>query len=593
MSARVHRQLGGAQVLAEGGVRFRLWAPGCDQILLAPADGTSPPRPMLRQADGWHELVAHDLGAGALYRFVLPDGLSVPDPGSRFQPDDVQGPSEVIDPAAYDWTVPWAGRAWDEIVLYELHLGAFSPEGTFRGAMARLDHLAQLGVTGVEIMPVWDFPGRWNWGYDGVLPYAPDSSYGRPEDFKALVEAAHARGIAVLLDVVYNHFGPDGNYLPLYAPAYFDPSHQTPWGAAVNFGGPGCEAVRALTIDNALYWLEEFGLDGLRLDAVHAIIDDSGRHILDELAETVRARLPRPVHLIVEDEDNTARRLVRQGGQPVHYTAQWNDDVHHVLHVAATGEGEGYYSDYLGRTDYLARALAEGFVFQGEMMPFRGTARGEPSADLPPDAFVAFIQNHDQVGNRAFGDRLGRITKPEALRALAATYLLLPQIPMLFMGEEWGAAQPFPYFCDFDGELGAAIREGRRKEFAHFAAFQDPAQRDRIPDPTAESTFRSSKLDWSAINLDHLAHYRALLDARRGQVTPLIARIARGGEAQVIAPGAVTVRWALAGGGALNLAANLSDASVALAPVSGEVLWEENPAETPLGPWGVRWSLEP
>jgi malto-oligosyltrehalose trehalohydrolase len=592
MTARGHRQLGGARVLAVGGVRFSLWAPAFASISLKLEDRSGEPLAMTSEPDGWHVLTVDDAKAGDLYRFVLPDGTEVPDPASRFQPQDVHGPSEVIDPAAHDWTVAWEGRPWDEIVLYELHVGAFTPEGTFRAAIDKLDHLAALGVTGIEIMPVWDFPGRRGWGYDGVLPYAPDSTYGRPEDFKALIEAAHARGIAILLDVVYNHFGPDGNYLPVYAPAFFTDRHQTPWGAAINYDGADSGPVRDFVIDNALYWLEEFDLDGLRLDAVHAIIDDSDKPILDELAERVRAARERPVHLILENEDNEASLLTRREGQPWLYTAQWNDDVHHVLHVAATGEASGYYADYVGRTDLLAKALAEGFAFQGQVMPYRGSPRGEPSADLPPDAFIGFIQNHDQVGNRAFGDRLGRIVRPEVLRALTAVYLLLPQVPMLFMGEEWNAAQPFPYFCDFEGELGEAVRQGRRAEFARFPEFADPAQRDKIPDPQAEATFLSAKLDWEAIDYDWLLHYTALLTARRAHIIPLIPHLTHGGLGGEVDHGAVEVLWICEDGRKLRLAANLSARQVAFPPAQGEILWLENPTEEVLGPWSVRWTLE-
>ena len=618
MTTRVHRQRGGAHLLPGGGVRFSLWAPGCETIRLALEDRRPQTLPTEPQPGGWHEITVPEAGAGALYRFTTPDGTAFPDPVSRFQPQDAHGPSEVIDGAAYDWKVSWEGRPWAQMVLYELHIGAFTPEGTFRAAIGKLDHLAALGVTGVEIMPVGDFPGRRNWGYDGVLPYAPDSSYGRPEDFKAFVEAAHLRGVSVILDVVYNHFGPDGNYLTAYAPAFFTGRHSTPWGDAINYDGEDSGPVRAFVIDNALYWLEEFDLDGLRLDAVHAIIDQSPRSILDELAERARATARRPIHLILENEDNEARLLVRRGTTPSHYTAQWNDDAHHVLHVAATGEDSGYYADYLGQTALLAKALAEGFAFQGQTMPYRGSPRGEPSADLPPDAFVAFLQNHDQIGNRAFGDRLSQTVRPQVMRALAAVYLLLPQIPMLFMGEEWGATQPFPYFCDFDGELGAAVREGRRQEFARFPQFQDPTQRRRIPDPLAETTFLSAKLDWSAIDQAHLTHYTALIGVRRARIIPLITRIARAGEAREIAPGAVRVAWRIDDGRRLELAANLSDNAVSFEPQLGQILWLENPVQPPsdrfksserdaddaggkplhtfprpaLGPWEVRWSLE-
>ena len=517
----------GATLEADG-VRFRLWAPGCDSVaLLLEVDGRAVP--MRKQPGGFYDVFVDDVGAGTLYRYQLPDGLKVPDPASRYQPQDVHGPSEVTDPNAYDWTESWRGRPWNEIVLYELHVGAFTPEGTFRATIAKLDHLVGLGVTAIEIMPISDFPGGRNWGYDGVLPYAPDSSYGRPDDLKALVEAAHARGIAVILDVVYNHFGPDGNYLPVYAPTFFTDRHKTPWGPAINYDGPHAEPVREFIICNALYWIEEFHLDGLRLDAVHSIMDDSDKHLLDELAERVHASDDRPLHLLLENEDNDPTRLLRVDGAPVHYTAQWNDDVHHVLHAAATHERTGYYADYEGNTDLLGKAVAEGFGYQGQMMPYRGSPRGQPSAALPPGAFVAFIQNHDQIGNRAFGERLNTIAAPEAMRALAATYLLLPQTPMIFMGEEWGAMQPFAFFCHFEGELADAVRRGRREEFARFPEFQDPKQRDRIPDPLAESTFTSAKLDWTVVDSSRLAHYRALIAARRQYVVPLLPDIARAG----------------------------------------------------------------
>ncbi len=576
-------------MLEAGGVRFRFWAPGCEAVSLVLGDDRV--LPMQAQPDGFHEIHVPGAGAGTLYRYQLPDGLRVPDPASRFQPQDVHGPSEVTDPDSYRWTEQWAGRPWDEVVLYELHVGAFTPEGTFRAAAGRLDHLRSLGVTAIEIMPIADFPGSRNWGYDGVLPYAPDSSYGRPDDLKALVEAAHARGIAVLLDVVYNHFGPDGNYLPVYAPAFFTDRHETPWGAAINYDGEHAAPVREFIIGNALYWIREFHLDGLRLDAVHAIIDDSGRHLLDELAERVRASTTRPLHLLLENEDNDPTRLGREGRQPAHYTAQWNDDVHHVLHTAATHERTGYYADYEGDTDLLGRALAEGFGYQGQMMPYRGSARGAPSAELPPGAFVAFIQNHDQVGNRAFGERLGSIAPPEAMRALAATYLLLPQAPMIFMGEEWGAKQPFPFFCDFQGELADAVRNGRREEFARFPEFQDPEMRDRIPDPLADSTFESAKLDWSAAQGPLLSLYRDLLAVRRQHVVPLLASIARGGSATSLGQGAVELRWQ-AGDQTLVLASNLSEQAVELPASPGRVLWSEGDTASALGAWSVRCTLE-
>jgi malto-oligosyltrehalose trehalohydrolase len=593
---RVHRMPFGAELQPDGRVRFGLWAPSHDAVGIE-LDGAEPV-PMERLPGGWHGLVTDRARAGTRYRFVLPDGLRAPDPASRHQPADVHGPSEVIDPGAHPWTDgAWRGRPWEEAVVYELHIGTFTPEGTFRAAIGRLDHLAALGVTMIEIMPVAEFPGARNWGYDGVLPYAPDASYGRPEDFKALVEAAHARGIGVMLDVVYNHFGPEGNYLWAVARESFTERHHTPWGAAINFDGPGSEVVRDYFIHNALYWIEEFHLDGLRLDAVHAILDDSPRHLLQELAERARAVAPgRPVHLVLENEENQAFRLARDAaGRPVQHTAQWNDDVHHVLHVAASGEASGYYAEYKGDTRKLARALAEGFAFQGEMMPYRGHHRGEPSSGLPPTAFVAFIQNHDQVGNRAFGDRLHAIAPPEAMRAIASAYLLLPQVPMLFMGEEWAASTPFPFFCDFGPDLADAVRKGRREEFARFPEFADPATRERIPDPMAEATFASAKLRWEEV--PHEPHaawldwYRRILTVRRDEVVPRLPRQRTGGRFDIVADGAVAVRWDAAG---LALAANLSATPAAgFPPARGRVIWQEGEAgaEGRLGPWAVRWTI--
>lgn len=588
----------GAELTTQG-VRFRLWAPGCQAVELVLEGGTT--LAMMVGEEGWFELTTDQARAGTRYRYRLPDGLQVPDPASRFQPEDVHGPSEVIDPIAYAWQDgDWRGRPWHEAVVYELHVGTFTAAGTFRAAIERLDHLVALGVTAIEIMPVADFPGARNWGYDGVLPYAPDSSYGRPEDLKALVEAAHAHGLMVLLDVVYNHFGPDGNYLPVYAPQFFTERHKTPWGAAINYDGEHSRPVREFVIHNALYWLQEFHLDGLRLDAVHAIIDDSPKHLLDELAERARAQITeRPVHLLLENEENEAHRLARDAqGRPQHYTAQWNDDVHHVLHVAATGEDKGYYSDYLGDTDKLGRALAEGFAFQGELMPYRGEARGEPCAQLPPDVFVAFIQNHDQIGNRAFGERIGAIAPPQTVRALTALYLLLPQVPMLFMGEEWNAAQPFLFFCDFHGELADAVRKGRREEFAKFPEFQDEKLRARIPDPQAQTTFEASKLDWNALDQEPhaqwLAWHRQLLKVRREQIVPVLPQITHGGIYRTVAPGAVVVSWRLQQGGELTLAANLSGCPVSgFSMLTDTPVWQEGQMDAgdTLAAWSVRWTL--
>jgi malto-oligosyltrehalose trehalohydrolase len=449
-------------------------------------------------------------------------------------------------------------------------------------------------------MPLSDFPGKRNWGYDGVCLFAPESSYGRPEDLKALINAAHAKGIMVFLDVVYNHFGPEGNYIPAVAPQIFTDRHKTPWGAAINYDGPESGAIRELMIHNALYWLEEFHFDGLRLDAVHAIIDDSPRHLLDELADRIRETFAdqRQIHLVLENEENEARRLA--SAPPGHASyAQWNDDVHHGLHTAVTGEDAGYYADYKGDTEKLARALSEGFAFQGEMMGYRGEPRGEPSRHLPPTAFVAFLQNHDQIGNRAFGDRITASNAAEAVRAAAVIYLLAPQVPMLFMGEEWAAAQPFPFFCDFENKLAEAVRNGRRQEFAKFPEFQDEKARERIPDPTAEATFLSAKLVWDdrsrVPHCQWLDWYRRVLQTRKVEIIPKLAHAeGNSSEFQAFGEGAFRVAWRFGDGSTLTLLANLSNTSLHRSS-PGRPIWMEgviDQAGGTLGPWSVIWTIE-
>ena len=394
---------------AAGGVSFRLWAPRAEAVSLQLEGAIPRVLPMGREAEGWFALTTGLARPGSRYRYIV-DGTAFPDPASRRQPEGVHGPSEVEDPEAYEWTdLAWRGRAWEELVIYELHLGTFSQTGDFAGAVRHLDHLCRLGVTAVELMPIAEFPGARNWGYDGAFPYAPSSRYGSPQGLKALVEACHARGLAVLLDVVYNHFGPEGNYLPAVAPDFFTERHQTPWGAAIDFSGPRSRPVRDFFIHNALYWLDEFHLDGLRFDAVHAIFDESAPDIIDEIGEAVRRRITdRPVHLVLENDRNEARRLARRGGRIERFSAQWNDDLHHALHVLITGETTGFYGDYASEpAAHLGRALAEGFAYQGEPSPFRdGRLRGEPSGELPATAFVAFLQNHDHIGNHPFGVRL-------------------------------------------------------------------------------------------------------------------------------------------------------------------------------------------
>jgi 1,4-alpha-glucan branching enzyme/maltooligosyltrehalose trehalohydrolase len=479
----------------------------------------------------------------------------------------------VLDPAAYPWRdAAWRGRRWEEIVLYELHLGTFSRQGGFAGAVEHLDYLRELGITAIELMPIAQFPGQRNWGYDGVQLFAPACCYGRPDALKALVEACHARGLAILLDVVYNHFGPEGNYLPLVAPDFFTERHHTPWGAAIDYDGPRSRPVRDFMTHNALYWLEEFHFDGLRFDAVHAIADDSQPDILTEIAETARSRITeREMHLVLENDRNEARRLARREGRATLYNAQWNDDLHHALHILVTGQNSGYYADYADRpAAHLGRTLATGFAYQGEASAYRdGAPRGEPSDGLPGTAFVSFLQNHDQIGNTPFGTRIGAAASEPLLHAAIAIVLLSPQIPMLFMGEEWASARPFQFFCDFAPPLDEAVRQGRRREFAQFAEFRDAAARESIPDPTAEESFAASRLDWA--DRDEPAHrrwldrYRRLLELRSRLIVPRLAGMPPGGSQASIGPAAMRVDWRLGDGSALRLLANFAEVPVPLA----------------------------
>jgi malto-oligosyltrehalose trehalohydrolase len=550
----------GAEVLAAGGVRFRFWAPGAGQVELLLPQKTV----LLTKKDGWYEHVEPKAGPGTLYRYRIDGELLVPDPASRFQPQDVDGPSEVVDPRAYKWRDhAWTGRPWTEAVICELHVGTFTPEGTYAGVVKKLKQLVETGITAIELMPLADFAGKRNWGYDGVLPYAPDSTYGRPEDLKALIDAAHAAGLMVFLDVVYNHFGPQGNYLPRYAPQFFTQKHDTPWGAAIDFSNP---VVRQYFVHNVQYWLEEYRFDGLRFDAVHAIIDESPRHILDEICGSA----PVGKHLVLENDANQARFI-----GPGKYAAQWNDDSHHAYHVLATGESDGYYVAYSDSpARHLARCLAEGFAYQGEVSPFSREPRGEPSAHLPPSCFVDFAQNHDQIGNRALGERLLFLSDERKLKALTAIQLLAPSPPLLFMGEEWGCTQPFLFFCDFGGELGEAVRKGRREEFSRFAGFKGT-----VPDPLAEGTFRQCVLDWGRRDPAWLAHYRKLLQLRARAIAP---RKFGPGKYRMLGERAFEVAW-----DGLTLVANCGDAKVAVKDVPAQApLWSNG---RPGEPWSVNW----
>jgi maltooligosyltrehalose trehalohydrolase len=558
-----HEMPFGAAVVESGKVRFRLWAPGVRAVTV---DLSSAHLPMQSVDAGWFELITSEAGPGSQYQFRIED-RKVPDPASRYQPVGVHGPSEVIDPRTFPWkSADWRGRSWEETVLYELHVGTFSPEGTFAGAEQKLDYLSSLGITAIEIMPVSSFPGQRNWGYDGVLPYAPTACYGRPEDLKHFIDAAHMKGLMVFLDVVYNHFGPEGNYLHLYSPQFFTERHKTPWGQAINFDGLGSRTVRDYFVHNALYWLEEYRVDGLRLDAVHAIYDDSKPDFVTELAETVRITVgrERQTHLVLENDHNAARYLGCD--RRTKYNAQWNDDVHHAAHVLLTGESDGYYADYSSNPIWhLGRCLAEGYSYQGERSHFRGgTSRGEASRNLSPSCFVSFLQNHDQVGNRAFGERITNLAEPRALKAVIAVLLLAPSPPLLFMGEEFGASTPFLFFCDFEPDLASKAREGRRVEFARFEQFGSADAQAKIPDPNAKETFLRSKLDWGAvqsqIHSDWLKFYRELLACRKSTIVPRVKDVLPGTASfEVLSKRAVSVIWPFEGGGQFALLANLSD----------------------------------
>jgi maltooligosyltrehalose trehalohydrolase len=553
----------GAVPQQDGKTRFRLWAPGHTGVTLLRQDQDD--LPLRRQDDGWWQAEA-EAPTGSRYRYKLGNGMTVPDPASRAQDGDVDGWSIVTDPDAYAWQHPdWKGLPWASAVVYELHVGLY---GGFRGVMADLPRLAALGVTHLELMPVNDFAGLRNWGYDGVLPYAPDETYGTPDDLKALVDAAHGHGLSIMLDVVYNHFGPAGNYWGAIAPVFFHADKNNPWGQSIDFERT---EVRDFFMENALYWLTEFRFDGLRLDAVHAIDSDS---FLPELAGRIReATAGRDIALVLENERNDSSLLERD------YDAQWNDDVHHCLHVLLTGEQDSYYQDYAeGPARLLARALSTGFVYQGEESKNLGHGRGKPSAHLPPSAFVNALQTHDQVGNRALGDRIAQLAPAEGVRAALTLLLLSPQVPMLFMGDEWASERPFQFFTGFtDEKLADAVREGRRKEFAGFKAFADPANREKIPDPNAIATFNASRPDPSeraqpqhaaveALVTRLLAVRKTQLGARLSGTTSL--------EAEALGETGVVARWRLGDGAVLTVAAQFAEGEIALPAPIGALLGE-------------------
>jgi len=551
----------GALVLPGGKVQFSLWAPDAQRVEVELGGGK---RHELHGAqDGWFSAQVPAI-VGQTYRYRIDHDLLVADPASRDQAGGVEGESRVVDPEAFRWRHrDWRGRPWHETVLYEAHVGLFDGYSAFQG---RLAELAELGVTAIELMPLNAFPGRRNWGYDGVLPYAPSCAYGDPDNLRQFIDTAHGLGLMVFVDVVYNHFGPQGNYLSRYASAFFRQDQQTPWGPAIDFRHP---AVREFFIGNAEMWVREYRVDGLRLDAVHAIADHE--FLLELAARARQAAEGRELHLVLENEHNEAHLLEKRPGfdapgfDAPWFDAQWNDDLHHCLHVLLTGENEGYYADFnLDPIGRLCRCLREGFAFQGET-DYRGIARGEPSAELSPQAFVIFTQNHDQVGNRALGERLTTLAHTDRLRAATALVLLSPMVPMLFMGEEWGEQQPFLFFTDYQGELARAVTEGRRDEFKRFSKFSSPGAAAWIPDPNDYQTFVASRPRPDQGDETWREHYRQLLEVRHRWLIPQLPG-SRALDAQPLGERALTARWRLGDGSLWRIDLNLGAADVAVEP---------------------------
>jgi maltooligosyltrehalose trehalohydrolase len=488
-------RLCGTLTRPDGSVTWHLWAPRARWVELVLIEGDRRRSvPLEGEGRGFYHCTLPNVPDGQRYAYRLDGGPERPDPASRWQPDGVHAPSAVLRTDRFSWTDQhWRGVPLSDLVFYELHVGTFTPKGTFEAVIPRLEALRSLGITAIELMPVAQFPGNRNWGYDGVHPYAVQNSYGGPHGLHRLVDACHAAGLAAFLDVVYNHLGPEGNYLNEFGP-YFTDRYKTPWGTAVNYDGAGSDPVREFVVENARTWIEEYHFDGLRLDAVHAIYDFSPVHILREIKDVVAAagrRAGRTVYVIAESDLNDPRLLLppEQGGCGL--DAQWSDDFHHAVHSLLTGERHGYYQDF-GRAEDVARVLQEPFLYAGTYSPFRDRRHGAPTGDLAGDRFVVNIQNHDQVGNRASGDRLEALLRPPARRLAASLLLLAPHLPLLFMGEEYGEENPFPFFCSFgDPELVEAVRQGRRREFADFAA------QGQVPDPHAEATFAAARLTWS------------------------------------------------------------------------------------------------
>ena len=494
------------------GTTFRVWAPAASVVSIDLEDGAVAGRhAMCREDDGYFTTVVPGVAAGTRYRYRLDGGEPLPDPASRFQPDGVHGASMVVDPAAAGWNdQEWHGVPLEDFVIYELHVGTFTEDGTFAAAADRLEAIRDLGVTALEIMPVADFPGRRNWGYDGVALFAPARCYGAPDDLRRLIDRAHTLGLAVLLDVVYNHFGPDGAYLTQFSPHYLTHRHRSPWGAGINLDGEQSRQVRAFFIENALHWVHEYHVDGLRLDATHALRDVGPIHFLAELASRLHTTgTARRIHIIAEDDRNFARIVLPPTESGWGLDALWSDDFHHQMRRALAGDADGYFADYSGSTVDIAATIRRGWFYTGQFSKHLQAPRGSAPVGVPSRRCIVSLQNHDQIGNRAFGDRLNHRIDPAAYRAASVLLLLLPQTPLLFMGQEWAASTPFMYFTDHHRALGRLVTEGRRREFRSFTGFARQDSRSTIPDPQADETFAASRLRWDERNTgDHAGTLR-------------------------------------------------------------------------------------
>ncbi len=573
-------------------VHFRVWAPDAASVRLR-LQSPSPVRsiPMTREFQGYFTQRIGGLEPGDRYWYMVDDHGPFPDPASRWQPDGVHGPSALVDPSRYSWNdASYSGIDRDDLVIYELHVGTFTPDGTFASAIEHLPYLRDLGITAIELMPLADFPGRRNWGYDGVDLFAPARCYGPPDDLRRFVDHAHQLGLAVLLDIVYNHLGPEGNYLSRFSRSYYSETKHTLWGPAINLDGPRSRPVREFLIENALQWVHEYHFDGFRLDATHHLFDDSPRHLLAELSSKVRASVPdRPIHLIAEDPRNLASIVQPESSGGWGFDGVWSDDFHHNLRRYLVGDDEGVFVDFRGSLDDLATTINRGWLFQGAYSQYRGYHRGTDPSGLDPRRFIFCIQNHDRIGNRAQGERLHHQIDLATYRAVSALLLVCPCTPLLFMGQEWAASTPFLYFTDHPEALGEKVRVGRQQEFRHYRAFSDPARSALIPDCQAESTFRACKLLWPEREQEpHISierFYRAWLGLRTTE--PALREHSHGSHfAQAIGLNTIAVRRTTTVGSSLLFIAHLHD--------SGQVDLTEIPwlSDVASAPWKTVLSTE-